>query len=118
MWLGYGDAVATQAKLRSADPRKAEVIEIFEAWKSDIGIGADWACRTADLIGAAATRPKLREALSKIATKRFSQNEIDPRALGDWLRHHAGHIAAGVKLVVNRADAARPKGYLELKPEE
>jgi putative DNA primase/helicase len=117
IWLGYGDAVATQAGLRAADPKKAEMIEIFEAWKSDLGIGPNWACRTADLVDAASTRPTLREALHKIATKRFSQNEIDPKALGNWLRNHDGHIAAGVKLMADRTDQARPKWFLDLVKE-
>ena len=116
--LGYGDAVATQAMLRAADPKKAQTTEIFACWKSDIGIGQNRACRTAELIDAATTRPDLRDAFGKIATKRFSQNnELDPGALGLWLRDHDGHIAAGVKLVADRTDTNRPKWYVELVEE-
>ena len=32
--------------------------------------------------------------------------------LGKWLAKHEGHIAGGVKLMVDRADAARPKWYV------
>jgi hypothetical protein len=88
---------------------------LFEAWKSEIGIGAERRCRTSDLIDTAAHRPNLREALLRIARKRFSTDaQIDPTALGKWLGKYEGNIASGCKLQVDRSDATRPRWYLEI----
>lgn len=114
IWLGCGDAVATQEKLRAADPKRAELVAVFEAWRSDIGIGSNHRCRTAELIDAADIRPNRRDALIKVSAQRFGhEQKIDPKALGKWLANNEGNIAAGIKLTVDRTDASRPRWYLE-----
>jgi putative DNA primase/helicase len=115
IWLGCGDPVATQAALRSEDPRKVEKTQIFEAWKSDIGVGGDRRCTTKEIIDVTETRAPLREALLMVASQRFGvDRKIDPKVLGKWLSAQEGSIAANCKLMVDRADKARPKWYLEI----
>ena len=115
IWLGCVDPVKTQAKLREADPKKGELAAVLEAWKSDLGVGKGRMCRTADILDALekGMYPALHAALLKVAPQRFGHNSnVDPLVLGKWLAKHEGRIAGGVKLMVDRADAARPKWYV------
>jgi hypothetical protein len=115
IWLGCADPVDTQKKLRTDDPHKSEEVEVFAAWKDEIGVGEDRRLTTKEIVEAIGgeLRPSLRSALLHVASKRFSQ-EIDATALGKWLGAHAGAIASGCKLIRDRADASRPKWYLAL----
>jgi putative DNA primase/helicase len=113
VWLGCGDPVATQEKLRTNDPRKAEAIAIFEAWKSEIGLGRDRRCMTKDIIACAEVHEKFREALLAVATQRGSERKIDANQLGKWLPLHEGTIVSGCKLLADRSDKARTKWFLD-----
>jgi putative DNA primase/helicase len=112
IWLGCADPVASQEKLRSADPRKANLAEVFDAWREVLGIGNQY--RTGEIIAAATDGSALRAALLDVAKRRAKteEPEIDNNVLGKWLRNHEGHIAAGLKLQADRADRARPKWSL------
>jgi hypothetical protein len=113
VWLGCGDPVATQNKLRTDDPRKAEKIAIFDAWKSELGIGHDWRYSTKELIQAADAHEKLREALLVVAQQRYSaERKIDPKGLGKWLSAQEGNIAEKCKLTADRTNTAKPRWYL------
>jgi putative DNA primase/helicase len=115
IWLGCGDPVATQTKLRVADPKKAELAAVFEAWKLDIGVGKHHSARTSDLIETANMQPGLLAALLKVAPQRFGNgSNVDAAALGRWLAKHEGNIASSAKLIADRSDPARPKWYLDL----
>jgi putative DNA primase/helicase len=116
IWLGLADPVATQARLRTDDPRKAEHGAIFDAWRTRIGTGSNRSCFTKELIDIANTDEPLREAFVAVAGQRFNADgKIDPKALGKWLAKHEGTIAAKCKLVADRTDASRPRWYLELR---
>jgi putative DNA primase/helicase len=113
VWLGCGDPVDSQKTLREDDPRKIETIAIFEAWKSDCGVGIDQRYTTKEIIDKAAAKDALREALLAVAPKRYSpERQIDPKILGKWLSAHKGTIAAKCKLSVYGNDASRPYWYL------
>jgi hypothetical protein len=115
LWLGVADAVQSQEKLRSADPQKAIIAEVFDAWQSALGAGVERQYRISEIVEAAAASPELRGALLGVAAAREKgkEPEISSRALGKWLNRHEGHIAANLKLKVNRSDAQRPKWYVE-----
>jgi len=115
IWLDCADPVKTQEKLRTDDPRKVEKLAIFEAWKARIGVGRDRTCFTKEIIETAGTDEPLREALLAVAAQRFSTDrKIDPKALGKWLSTQEGTIAGKCKLMVDRADATRPRWYLDV----
>jgi putative DNA primase/helicase len=112
-WLGCGDPVASQASLREEDPRKIETTAVFEAWKSDCGVGIEQRYTTKEIIEKAGNKDALREALLAVAPKRYSpERQIDPKILGKWLSAHKGTIAAKCKLLVYGNDASRPYWYL------
>jgi putative DNA primase/helicase len=114
VWLGRADPVKTMSGLRQADPKAGERHTVFAAWKSEIGVGRNRACRTAELIEIADSRPNLFEALLVIAPQRFGTDQkINPQALGIWLGRYENTIASGCKLMVDRTDATRPRWYLE-----
>jgi putative DNA primase/helicase len=114
VWLGCADPVQTMSALRQADPKAGERHSVFAAWKSEIGVGRNRACRTSELIEVAASRPKLQEALLTIAPQRFGgEQKINPQALGIWLARYENTIASGCKLMVDRTDATRPRWFLE-----
>jgi putative DNA primase/helicase len=117
IWLGCADPVASQAKLRLADPQKELVAEIFDAWRSALGTGVGHYYHIGEVVDAAAQHPELRSAILRVAAERRKDAgpEISTRAFGKWLNRHEGHIAAGVKLSVIRTDARRPKWYIEVR---
>ena len=98
--------------LRQTDPNAIERQTVFETWKSEIGVGRERACLTAELVSATDSRPALREALLTIAAQRFG-DKIDPTALGKWLSKNENTLAAKCKLLVDHTNAARPRWYLE-----
>jgi putative DNA primase/helicase len=113
VWLGCADPVTSQNMLRGDDPRKIETTAVFEAWKSDCGVGIDQRYTTKEIIDKAANKVELREALFAVAPKRYSPDrQIDPKILGKWLSAHKGTIAARCKLSVYGNDASRPYWYL------
>jgi putative DNA primase/helicase len=118
VWLGCADPVASQKKLREGDPRKAEMTEVFKAWKSAIGVGKNLAEFTKDIIAKALgdTTSPLFEALWTVAAQRYSEplRKIDAKALGKWLASREGQIASNCKLLADRTDASRPRWYLNL----
>jgi putative DNA primase/helicase len=114
IWLGCGDPVATQKKLQATDPEKSELVGLFEAWKSELGVGPERRAHSSELIEAAQTRSNLKTELLKIAPQRFGA-DIDPTALGKRLSKYEGNIAAKCKLIADRTNAARPKWYLDLQ---
>ena len=111
-WLDCADPVATMDSLRQTDPNAIERQTVFETWKSEIGVGRERACLTAELVSATDSRPALREALLTIAAQRFG-DKIDPKALGKWLSKNENTLAAKCKLLVDHTNAARPRWYLE-----
>jgi hypothetical protein len=113
IWLGSGDPVKTQEKLRTNDPRKAETIAIFEEWKPKIGLGKDRHCVTKDIVACAEMHPKFHEALFAVAPQRGLERKIDGTQLGKWLSAHEGVIANGCKLLADRSNKTRPKWYLD-----
>jgi putative DNA primase/helicase len=116
IWLGCGDPVMTQDKLRTADPRKIEKIAVFDAWKARIGIGRDRSCFVKEIIDIAETDAPLREAILAVAPQRFGvDRKIDPKGLGKWLSTQHGTIAATCKLMADRTNVARPRWYLDLQ---
>jgi putative DNA primase/helicase len=116
IWLGCSDPVKTQEKLRSKDPRKAEMTEVFNAWKDAIGVGKDRSLFTKDIIEKALsnTASPFFDALWTIAPQRGSEllRKIDGKALGKWLSAHENQIALNYKLLVDRTDTTRPRWYL------
>jgi hypothetical protein len=121
VWLGCADPVDSQAKLRIDDPRKNQVAEIFAAWASAIGRGFDSRKRTGGVIKAAESDQALLDALHVVAAVRNKgeTKELDPRALGNWLRRHLGHIAGGLKLLMDTSvNASRVEWYLEHHTEQ
>jgi putative DNA primase/helicase len=115
IWLGCADPVATQAKLRTDDPRQAEKTLVFDAWKAELGVGHNRRCSTKELVEAASIREPLKDALLAIAATRFTtERKIDPKALGKWLSRQEGAIAGKCKLFADRTNAAVPRWYLDL----
>jgi len=115
VWLGCGDPLKTQEKLRAEDPTKVDKIAIFEAWKSRIGVGRQQALTTKQIVDIAADDNALREALLSVAAQRFgTDRHIDPTALGKWLSQQRGTIAARCKLDVDQSNKARPRWFLAL----
>jgi putative DNA primase/helicase len=116
VWLGCADPVASIATLRSADPERQARAAVFVAWVEELGIGG--AYLTADLVSrandhgplGAVMRPGLRAALLEVARGRHG--EIEPRRVGRWLAKAENNVAGGLKLTVDRGDAARPRWVL------
>jgi hypothetical protein len=88
---------------------------VFDAWRLAIGVGKNRAIRTPELINEnAAHYTAMHSALLAVARQKFGDGEIDSKAMGKWLSAQEKTIAAGCKLMVDRADKSRPKWYLEL----
>jgi putative DNA primase/helicase len=100
IWLGCADPVASQAKLRQADPHKEALRAVFAAWRDTIGTDYDSRKRVSDIINEAENNKDFREAILRVAGRSNGKNppEIDPRRFGGWLRDHRGHIAENLKL--------------------
>jgi putative DNA primase/helicase len=116
--LGLADCVETQAVLREDDPVTSQRAVVFAAWRDcRVLLPVDphgW--RVRDLIDEAArdTGSELHEALIEIAEGHGpNAGKIEPRRLGRWLVRNEDTIAAGVKLLVDRSDVARPRWRLE-----
>jgi hypothetical protein len=115
VWLGCGDPLNTQERLRAEDPTKVNKVAVFSAWKLWIGVGRQRAAMTKEIIDTATTDNALREALLNVAAQRFgTDRQIDPKALGKWLSQQRGTIAAGCKLSIDETNKARPRWFLEL----
>jgi putative DNA primase/helicase len=116
-WLNCGDPVATQDWLRSEDPHKEAVAEVFDKWKLVLGVAHENRRRVSELVDETKTHVEFRRALIKVASRRRrdgQEREIDPRLLGNWLRRHRGLIAAKLKLTADYStNAARPEWYLQ-----
>jgi putative DNA primase/helicase len=116
-WLNCGDPLATQDSLRTDDPHKEAVAEVFDTWKSALGVAHENRFRVSDLIEQTKTQVEFRRALTKVASRRRrdgQEAEIDPRLLGNWLRRHRGTIATKIKLAADYSiNAARPQWYLQ-----
>jgi hypothetical protein len=115
-WLGCADPVASQTSLRTEDPCKTDLADVFDEWRAVLGTDGQ-RYRTSEIVKAAGENENLRDALLKVANTRRQTGtapEISNRALGGWLRKHQGQIARGLKLKADRSDAARPKWYLEV----
>jgi putative DNA primase/helicase len=114
VWLGRADPVDTMEALRLEDPAGSDRYDVFDAWKSAIGVGKQRALFTHEIIAQAGTSTALHDALATIGAPRFGIG-IEPKALGKWLSKHEKTIACGCKLLVDRTDKSRPKWYLELQ---
>jgi putative DNA primase/helicase len=116
-WLNCGDPLATQDSLRADDPHKEAVAEVFDIWRSALGVAHEDRFRVSDLIEKTRTQVDFRRALTKVASRRRrdgQEPEIDPHLLGNWLRRHRGTIAAKIKLTADYStNAARPQWYLQ-----
>jgi putative DNA primase/helicase len=122
-WLGRADPVATMEETRVEDPRQEARIAIFEAWKSEVGLGQKYQTpeliRLAQLWGQVEAGsvlsngllyPKFHAALLKVAEVK---GQIDPTRLGNWLRDNNNAIVLDLKLTVDRSDKARPKWVID-----
>jgi putative DNA primase/helicase len=114
-WLGMPDPVDTMETLRNEDPKGAERHNLFDAWKSAIGVGKSRSLKTSEIIDVANNHTDLREALLAVASQRYGEGKIDSTALGKWLCAREKNIAAGCKLMTDRTVKSRPKWYLELQ---
>jgi len=112
IWLGCADPVNTIQALRQEDPAGNERYQVFDAWKTAIGINRP--AYTSEIIAAAGDNTAFRDALKHIARQRFG-DAIDPKAFGKWLSANQNNIGAACKLMVDRKDKSRPKWYLELQ---
>jgi len=127
VWLGRADPVATMEETRVEDPRQEARLAIFEAWKSEIGLGQKY--QTSELIRLAQSSgqveagsvlssgllyPKIHAALLKVAEVK---GQIDPTRLGNWLRDNNNAIVLDLKLTVDRSDKARPKWVIDHRTE-
>jgi hypothetical protein len=99
--------------LRQEDPSFSSRYQVFDAWKSAIGVEKARAALTSEIIAIAGRDHTLHEALIAIAPQRFGGG-IDPKALGKWLSKHENNIAAGCKLAIDRSDKSRPRWFLDL----
>ena len=127
VWLGRADPVATMEETRVEDPRQEARIAIFEAWKSEVGLGQKY--QTSELIRLAQSwgqveagsvlssgllYPKIHAALLKVAEVK---GQIDATRLGNWLRDNNNAVVLDLKLTVDRRDKARPKWVIDHRTE-
>jgi hypothetical protein len=107
-------------EIRETDPVRTQRLRVFTEWKTALSavklqsriIQAD-GYTTKELIDKANVTPDLREVLLEIAAASRAPNEIDPRALGYWLRGAKDTRIAGLKLIQNKlADKQRPRWLL------
>jgi putative DNA primase/helicase len=115
--LGQGDPVATMQDTRAEDPKAEARTAIFDAWKTEIGLGDNFRYQTSDLIDLAQTEqgtaliyPRLYAALLKVAG---IKDRIDAMRLGQWLRDNINAVVLDCKLTVDRRDKARPKWMID-----
>lgn len=114
VWLGFADPLDTMAGARGADPVRQDRALIFEAWHADVGSAGRTAPEIIELAEArypydgSLQRPRLHAVLVDVAQKRAGPaGKLDARRLGKWLSKNENTIAAGFKLIVDRADARR-----------
>ena len=116
VWLGRPDPVETLATARLTDPVRQARAVLFTAWAAELGIGGSYF--TAELLDQANEpapnggwkRPQLHSAMLDVS--RNPRGEIDPVRLGKWLGATENNIAAGMKLISDRRNAARPRWTL------
>lgn len=111
--------------LRCADPVRQDRARVFEAWRSDLDIDADYtAPELAELAedrhsyDGSPKRPALHAVLIEIAQKRGAPaGQLDPRRLGKWLSKHENTIASELKLKADHSDERRVRyGLREARP--
>jgi hypothetical protein len=118
LWLGLVDPVQTMEDARDADPARAEVAEVFEAWREQLTIGRERQVK--EIVEEAEerdergelVRPRLRGALLLVAERRGFVGAIDAPRLGRWLKRHEGSVCGGHKLTCDRRDRDRPRWKL------
>jgi hypothetical protein len=123
VWLGRSDPAETIATARGDDPARLARAEVFSTWAAELGINESGylSVELADLAeerhehSGTWLRPALRNALLSVARYHNGESRIDARRLGIWLRRASNNIAGGYKLIVNQADAARPRWILTRK---
>ena len=120
IWLGQGDPVNTQARLRNADPARLALRAALSAWRDQFGDdpqSTDGVIETANktiatlepgTLGAIRTHthPALRSALLTVAAR---GGGIDPRMLGNWLSRSKNRV-------VNLNGDGEPKDEVALEP--
>jgi putative DNA primase/helicase len=121
IWLGRDDPVETMREIRETDPVRTQRLRVFTEWKNTLGatnvqskiLPVD-GYTIKDLIDKANRTPSLREVLLDVAAASRAPNEIDPRALGNWLRLAKDTRIGRLKLIQNKltADKSRPRWLL------
>lgn len=118
VWLGMPDPCSSMEMARAEDPIRASRAGLFRAWENEIGIGKPGhmtaelvdECEHTDSMGF--LRPLFREACLVVAAER-SGTIVSPRRLGKWLSANNNNRVGDLKLIVDRADIARPRWILE-----
>lgn len=113
VWLGCADPVSTVAELRDDDPERQELGLVFSEWLKVQDLVRDqtgW--MTSELLAVAESHPDFFDALVTVAPSRAEARKIDRTRLGNWLKRRVNRVAEDHKLVVNRADKARPRWRL------
>lgn len=116
VWLEYPDPTGAATRMRADDPTRRQRSLLFSAWAICLSLGSGYytreivaeARKTAD--DGTLKNSELDEALRDIAPGR--NTPVDPHALAKWLSKNLDTISDGLKLTVDRADAARPKWKL------
>jgi putative DNA primase/helicase len=121
IWLGRDDPVETMREIRETDPVRTQRLRVFTEWKNTLGatnvqskiLPVD-GYTIKDLIDKANRTPSLREVLLDVAAASRAPNEIDPRALGNWLRLAKDTRIGRLKPIQNKltADKSRPRWLL------
>jgi hypothetical protein len=126
IWLGCGDPVRTQDRLREKDPVLMELVTVLTAWRDMYGednpIVANRAAKDANATNPKPVpgtfkyvdeivHPELHNALMEVAGRR---GEVDARVLGHWLEKHADRpvelVELGVKTLVRFRSAGKLHG--------
>jgi putative DNA primase/helicase len=114
--LGYPDCDISIASVQAADPIANQLHAVISAWANNLKIHHGY--RTTELVSLASDcslgerlRPDLWDALADVATNKAGQ--LDPKTLGRWLEANLNRVSAHLKIIVDRADKARPKWKLE-----
>lgn len=113
VWLGMPDPCASMALARAEDPTRAARGAVFDAWASELTVGAKLAVpqliqEAEEFDDRGFVRPLFREALLNVAGEKAGK-ELSTRRLGKWLFANKNNIASGRKLVVDMGDAKRPR---------
>lgn len=104
LWLGVADPLATQAELTAADPDRAGLVGLMNAWRTAFDSESTTVARA---ISAAMelhqqARPDLYDALHAVAGDKGAS--INPRRLGRYMTRNARRIEAAMRIEVMGED--------------